>query len=394
MKQIFLIVALFISVISFGQFPLRTWSQNTNQFPNSVFTDGFTRPLNSTTTQTQSTTLSGIGATVTLGFTRSITVGYYISQIRIKSTKNVRYWIYPPYSSTLSIGTSNYLEVDVPANVETIIDLPFVYRASSVLVPAMRIINFYTDNTFSTVIDCGSSPQTVTTRVQYIAQTIQGNDFDFAAPGNLVWVGDSITDGSGINSQDSSFQWMIRNAFRGMMPASTFTTAPTQNYRYRYIGYGFVGRTASDIAPLFKEGRFDNDKAAGYVIEFGVNDVLQGKTTTQYTNALKSIVDYLLGSTNKDVPIILITPTPIQNAANQASARTFYTAANAIFGNGAYNSRVYVIDPGLSFTAATWNYYYQGDNLGVHPNGTGSLNIANTIVSAINTQSIKFPPRN
>ena len=64
-----------------------------------------------------------------------------------------------------------------------------------------------------------------------------------------------------------------------------------------------------------------------------------------------------------------------------------------MFGSGAYNSRVYVIDPGLSFTATDWNQYYQTDNAGVHPNGTGAMAVANTIITAINSQSIKFPSR-
>ncbi len=396
MKRILFLASLLISQITYSQaFPTENYRQNVNQFPASTFLDGFTRPMIATTTQTQSTTLSGAGVTVTLGFARSITVGYYVSQVRIRSTKNVRYWVYPPMSSTLSIGSSNYIEVDVPANTEVNIDMPFVYRASAVLVPSLRIINFYTDNTFTTTIDCGTTSQTVTTRVQYIAQTIQGNDYDFGATGNVIWIGDSITDGSGIASQDSTYQWMIREAFRGYIPATgALTTLPTQKYRYRHISYGFVSRTAADIAPLFKEGRFDNDKAVAYFICFGVNDVSQGRTSTQYVADLKVIIDYLLGSTKSNVPIIIITPTPIQNSTNQATARTFYTAANTAYGNPTYNSRVYVIDPGTAFTPATWSYYYQGDNLGVHPNGTGGLSIANVIISAINSQSIKFPTRN
>ena len=396
MKRILFVASLLISQITYSQaFPTENYRQNGTQFPASTFLDGFTRPMIATTTQTQSTTLSGIGTTVTLGFTRSITNGYYVSQVRIKSTKNVRYWIYPPINSTLSIGTSNYVEVDVPANIETVVDMPFAYRSSAVLAPSLRIINFYTDNTFTTTIDCGVTPQTVTTRIQYIAQSVQGNDFDFGAPGNVIWVGDSITDGSGILSQDSSYQWMIREAYRGYIPATgTLTTLPTQKYRYRHISYGFVSRTANDIAPLFKEGRFDNDKAVAYFICFGVNDVSQGRTSTQYVADLKVIIDYLLGSTKSNVPIIIVTPTPVVNATNQATARTFYTAANTAYGNPTYNSRVYVIDPGTAFTATDYNQYYQTDNLGVHPNGTGAMAIANAIITSINSQSIKFPTRN
>ena len=395
MKKTITILLIFISSYSFAQFPNRTWSQNTNPFPNSVYTDGFTRPLISTTTQTQSTSIGAAGVPVSLSFTRSISNAYYVTQVRIKSNNNTRYWVYPPYSTTFSIGTSNYIEVDVPAGTEVTIDLPFIYRSSSIFVPAIRIVNFYTDNTFSTVINCATTSQTVTTRVQYAAQTIQGNDLDFAATGNVIWIGDSITDGSGLTTQDSMYQWMIREAFRGYIPASgALTTLPTQKYRYRHISYGFLSRTATDIAPLVKEGRFDNDKAAAYFICFGINDVVQGNTSTQYTTALKVFVDYLLGSTNSNVPIIIVTPTPIYNATNQATARTFYTAANTIFGAGAYNNRVYVIDPGLSFTATDITKYYQGDGLGVHPNGTGGLYIANTIISAINSQSILLPARN
>lgn len=186
--------------------------------------------------------------------------------------------------------------------------------------------------------------------------------------GKLIrWIGDSITFGLVMQYSQQQFQRMFINHLRA---AGKYVKSDMQ---------GINGSTTKEHDTLFEQGVYEEnfEDIGAFVFQLGVNDsrvnpdgspAANGVSTAQYKAYFKKWIPWIRNNPrNKNLPVLLLGPTPIGDALQQANS---LQKTNALFevANEDTSGRTFAISLREAYTINSSTSFD-----GLHPNAPGHI---------------------
>ena len=225
------------------------------------------------------------------------------------------------------------------------------------------------DNTDSTPL---------TLNVEYAGYSITKNT-DITADKVLLWIGDSISYGTG----SGSFEAGTQEPFAQQVKKSIIE----RGYRFRLINKSQSSMTTSSIVQAIKWGYYNVRQADFICIMIGANDANNlgsgGLSSSTNQTIFQNNIDYIITYFNKRFPnakILMLGSTPSSDNTTEARIATSRTIMQARVTAYANNNVKYV-NLGSSFDRTNSANYLSADT--IHP--TAQNSIASAIITGINS---------
>lgn len=208
---------------------------------------------------------------------------------------------------------------------------------------------------------------TFTPNVTYVT-----DDFNYKAKHTLMWIGTSITNGSGPTATGYMYHFLVKDYLR------------QRGISCRNELYGISGSTSLNHYTLFKQGSYDVDMKenppSAVFLEMAVNDASAGLTASSYKARLKEYaLRYLTNPERKDVKVVFLGPTPLENTTAHDNGQNLQAAAVELVNELKilYPARVFTIPLSSSYTRTDATRYASTDTNGqrIHPNDAGHADI-------------------
>ena len=196
------------------------------------------------------------------------------------------------------------------------------------------------------------------------------DDFSFNAPKRVLFVGDSILNGTGPTKTANMWPFLVRDHLRALgsnarvVLKSASSSTSTHHEGWRAAGY------------------HDVDDPDLIVYAVGANDAITGAATGTYTTNITAFWTWA-SKRYPNARVVICGVTPLENNTSETNAAALRSAASG-YVTSVNDARLKYINLGAAFdrTSGTTNYA-TSDTAGsrVHPNDTGHAAVA----SAFNT---------
>lgn len=192
-----------------------------------------------------------------------------------------------------------------------------------------------------------------------ISGQVLSDDLNFGAAKPLLFIGDSIWNGTGPTTKENFIPWMIRKYY---------TDAGED---VRMLNQSISGSTSVGHEVLRARGRYDHRGLGAIFYSLGANDAVQAISAATYQANVAAFIAWKQRQ-YPQIPLVIFGCTPHENNTNEAAAALIRTAGAAAV-TAANDSKVKFCDLGNSFNRATSANYVGSDTPGsrIHPSDTG-----------------------
>lgn len=371
MKKISTILSLLLSfVVAFGQSsfpvevtnqfdPIPSWAYNTGQKNNAYTIQYVTR------TQVEAAVNTSIGHLYALNgsFAPQPGKATIVRGYTIASTK--------PVTMQIRVGTPT--GVVASANIPEM-DLAILADSTPQYIP----VNWIIRNIKSTFIYCLNFMRAEDTAA-WITVTPDcyniPDDFNWTAKKRMLWIGTSITNGTGPTSTGTMYHTLFKDTLRKL------------GVSLRHELCGISGSTSATHVPFFTQGAYDNLSDGRppdiVVIELAVNDASAGTATATYVARLRYDAErFLSNPENKKIMVLILGATPLQNNTAYNNSVTLDAAASVMVTQlqAIYPNRIWFVPLSASFDRTNFAFYAQTDTpgFGIHIGDAGNQ-LVNTV---------------
>lgn len=185
------------------------------------------------------------------------------------------------------------------------------------------------------------------------------DSLNFEAEKPLLFVGDSLWNGTGPSDITKAIPWRINRYFR------------EKGVDARYILKAYSGATSTGIETLRKTGKFEFPGLAAIFYQLGTNDAASAVATeTSLANAAAFVT--WAQALYPEATVVLLGPPPMENNTHEAALALLRTAvSNHVTGLG--DPKVLFCDLGAAFDRTVSGNYVGSDTPGsrVHPDDDG-----------------------
>ena len=365
MKNILSIILLLCSISSFGQRTLQT--KTTNFYENTAFRSAVEeyKLVNNQIPDAVLATMTyaqGNGSNYSIA-SHLVPVGklYFIRGIWVSCNRKIKFRIaYAANNMSLNINNNDmYSLIDVTK--------PTYIPINQILRSGYQIV-FYSRGW----VDSDQTDASVLINYDGVVMT---DDINYDAKNKMLWIGDSILNGTGPTLTENFYPFITRNYMI------------TQGCSIQNIIKAISGSTT---AQHLKQTQLQNYNIKGVkqiIISLGTNDAGQSISKATYKANLKAMIDILLN--NEDLPnILILSNPPVENNTTNSFVTQYVTALAEI--ESEYNSsRVKTLNISTAFDRTSSSFYASTDTPGgrVHPNDSGNAAIYTVINTYLQTVS-------
>jgi hypothetical protein len=199
------------------------------------------------------------------------------------------------------------------------------------------------------------------------------DSLNFDANNLCLWVGDSITEMSGLPQNNIAKKFELHTHM-----VNNYLISKGKDTRLSIQAKGGTTSTQGESARL--RGFFDAlGKAQYYFYHFGANDASQGVSSSVYTSNIDKFITWALYKNPTSI-IIILGITPVENNTTNTNAIALRSSANT-YVNGLGLSNVFYCELGNAFDRTNSSFYSTADTSGsrIHPNVAGMAAIYNVI---------------
>ena len=224
----------------------------------------------------------------------------------------------------------------------------------------------------------GASGSTTVTGAMTLSGWRITDDLAFEAEKTVLFVGDSILNGTGPSNTANVWAFLFRDYLRAL------------GVHARVVLKSLSGSTTSDHETFRAAGYHDIAAPDLIVYTLGVNDAGGAVSGSAYTSNLTAFWSWA-SKRYPDAKMVICGVTPLENNTSEANAATLRSAASS-YVSGVADSRLKYINLGSAFDRTVSSNYVGSDPAGsrVHPNDTGHAAIANTFNTAWDTLDINL----
>jgi len=238
---------------------------------------------------------------------------------------------------------------------------------------SINVNEYFRDFPVCTVyLESGNGTATCTVDVTFNGVVFTDSQ-NFDANNLCLWVGDSITEMSGLPQNNIAYKYQLHTHM-----INNYLISKGKDTRLSVQAKGGTTSTQGESARL--RGFFDGPgKAQYYFYHFGANDAAQSVASATYTTNIGKFITWAL-SKNATAKIIILGITPVENNTTNTNAITLRSAANT-YVNGLGLSNVFYCELGNAFDRTDSSFYSTADAAGsrIHPNVAGMAAIYNVI---------------
>lgn len=213
-----------------------------------------------------------------------------------------------------------------------------------------------------------------------VAGTAVYDDFNYAADKVILFIGDSILNGtSGITDKIYSMDWLTREYFQ------------QNGVNVRAINRSYSGSTSGDHERYRAHGNLEFPQVDYIHYQLGVNDAGQAIPTVTFKNNVKSMIDYKK-SRYPAAQMIVWGPTPLQNNTKEAALIAMRSAASDAV-NEANDPTIHFASLASAFDRTNESNYASSDPSGdkTHPNNTShvaSFGLIKNVLDDLNMSTV------
>lgn len=200
------------------------------------------------------------------------------------------------------------------------------------------------------------------------------DNFNTIAVHTFMWIGTSITNGTGPTSTAYMYHTQVESYFR------------SKGVSCRNDLYGRSGSATANHYTNFLKGEYDFDKYGNppsvVVIELSVNDASTGVTAGPYTTRMRAYCERFLNHPEKDdVIVIVLGGTPLENNTNWTNLISLDTATETMVAelseNAKYTDRIFFLKLRDSYNRLDRTKVASSDAVGggIHPNDIGCTDV-------------------
>lgn len=188
----------------------------------------------------------------------------------------------------------------------------------------------------------------------------------------ILWLGDSISDGTGCTKTAEMYPFMFKNYY-----ASKKVNLSNQS---------IPGTQSNDHYTFTQSGKYDTYPWDMVVLSIGVNDASQNIIPSKVVDNYTAIISYFKQANNQ-CKFLIIAGTPVENDTLYAKLSDISTALMDLKNE---SNGIFAVSCLSAFDRKNTSYYATSDTTGnhIHPNGSGNLSIYNVIKPYLDSVTI------
>jgi len=195
------------------------------------------------------------------------------------------------------------------------------------------------------------------------------DDFDYGANRVILFIGDSVGEGSGASAKETTLMWQIRQWYR-----------ETQGVRVRVVNLCNGGSNSSQGEAKRLDSLFDLDQVDMIVYNHGINDSNSSTLPSTYTGNIQKMITWKQ-KVFPNAHMLIQGITPIEDNTRNGYAEVLRSASATLIEN-TNDPLITYVETKNSFDRLNPSFYTVTDVPGqrVHPNDTGYSLIFTTAI--------------